>query len=99
MRWSARPASQSPAQLPLAIQAKLAAAAEAQAEFSAEEDSERLGQAGHVRALEKWLERALRLQNECEAAVLGQVAGLVRAVGQAARAPPTSVRVGPLVET
>lgn len=82
------------------IGAKLAAAAaEAQAEFSAEEDSERLGQAGHVRALEKWLDRALRLQNECEAAVLGQVAGLVRAVGQAARAPPTSVRVGPLVET
>ena len=48
------------------IGAKLAAAAvEAQAEFSAEEDSERLGQAGHVRALEKWLDRALRLQNEC----------------------------------
>ena len=82
------------------IGAKLAAAAaEAQAEFCAEEESERLGQAGHVRALEKWLDRALRLQNECEAAVLGQVAGLVRAVGQAARAPPTSVRVGPLVET
>jgi hypothetical protein len=63
-----------------------AAVAQATAELAAERGLVDAGHGHDSQELQKWLERSLRLQSECEAALLSKLASLVQAMGQAAKA-------------